>query len=82
MYSCARWAEAEGGVDGDLLLGPTPGDLESAQSRKIHHILRKLRVKPGDRILEFGCGWAGLAIDVIPSREPSADARIYRYQML
>ncbi|KAF8351083.1 cyclopropane-fatty-acyl-phospholipid synthase [Amanita rubescens] len=63
MYSCALWSEAEGGVRGDLEFGPTPGDLEAAQRRKIHHVLRKARVKPGHRILEFGSGWGGLAIE-------------------
>ena len=64
MYSCALWSEAEGGVRGDLEMGPTPGDLEAAQRRKIHHVLRAARVKPGNRILEFGSGWGGLAIEV------------------
>ena len=64
MYSCALWSEAEGGVRGDLEVGPTPGDLEAAQRRKIHHVLRAARVKPGHRILEFGSGWGGLAIEV------------------
>lgn len=63
MYSCALWDEAEGGVRGDLELGPSPGDLEAAQLRKIHHVLRQARVKPGDRVLEFGSGWGGLAIE-------------------
>ncbi|KAJ7590598.1 cyclopropane-fatty-acyl-phospholipid synthase [Mycena floridula] len=63
MYSCALWADAEGGVRGDLECGPTPGDLESAQLRKIHHVLQKARVQPGHRILEFGSGWGGLAIE-------------------
>ncbi|KAK2462275.1 hypothetical protein APHAL10511_005581 [Amanita phalloides] len=63
MYSCALWSEAEGGVRGDLEFGPTPGDLEAAQMRKIHHVLQKARVKPGHRILEFGSGWGGLAIE-------------------
>ncbi|KAF8629587.1 hypothetical protein AX15_003334 [Amanita polypyramis BW_CC] len=63
MYSCALWSEAEGGVRGDLEFGPTPGDLESAQLRKLHYVLRKARVKPGHRILEFGSGWGGLAIE-------------------
>lgn len=66
MYSCALWDDAEGGVRGDLEMGPTPGDLEAAQRRKIHHVLRKARVKPGHRILEFGSGWGGLAIEVCP----------------
>ncbi|KAF9032643.1 putative cyclopropane fatty acid synthase [Hymenopellis radicata] len=63
MYSCALWDDAEGGVRGDLDLGPTPGDLEAAQRRKLHHVLRQARVKPGDHILEFGSGWGGLAIE-------------------
>ncbi|KIJ91468.1 hypothetical protein K443DRAFT_482913 [Laccaria amethystina LaAM-08-1] len=67
MYSCALWSEAEGGVRGDLEMGPTPGDLEAAQRRKIHHVLRAARVKPGHRILEFGSGWGGLAIEAARS---------------
>ncbi|KAJ7477247.1 cyclopropane-fatty-acyl-phospholipid synthase [Mycena galericulata] len=63
MYSCALWSSAEGGVRGDLESGPFPGDLESAQLRKIRHVLTKARVKPGHRILEFGSGWGGLAIE-------------------
>ena len=64
MYSCGLWSDAEGGVRGDLDSGPTPGDLEAAQKRKLHHVLRKARVKPGHRILEVGSGWGGLAIEV------------------
>ncbi|KAG7446008.1 putative cyclopropane fatty acid synthase [Guyanagaster necrorhizus] len=63
MYSCALWDESEGGVRGDLEIGPTPGDLEAAQRRKIHHVLRQARLKPGHRVLEFGSGWGGLAIE-------------------
>ena len=65
MYSCALWSEAEGGVCGDLEMGSTPEDLEAAQWRKIHHVLKAARVKPGHRILEFGGGWGGLAIEVL-----------------
>jgi cyclopropane-fatty-acyl-phospholipid synthase len=64
MYSCALWTPQEGGVRGDLEMGPFPGDLEAAQRRKLHHVLRAARVKPGDRVLEFGSGWGGLAIEV------------------
>jgi cyclopropane-fatty-acyl-phospholipid synthase len=64
MYSCALWTEAEGGVRGDLISGPTPGDLEAAQLRKIRYVLTAAKVKPGDRILEFGSGWGGMAIEV------------------
>ena len=64
MYSCALWSEEEGGVRGDLEGRPFPSqDLESAQKRKIDHVLRKARVKPGHRVLEFGSGWGGLAIE-------------------
>lgn len=64
MYSCALWSEEEGGVRGDLIQGPTEGDLEAAQMRKIHHVLQAARLKPGDRVLEFGTGWGALAIEV------------------
>jgi cyclopropane-fatty-acyl-phospholipid synthase len=66
MYSCALWSDKEGGVHGDLL--PKSGDhcasLEIAQLRKIHYVLRRARVEPGQRILEIGSGWGGLAIEV------------------
>ena len=64
MYSCALWGPEEGGVNGDLTQGPTARDLENAQLRKLHHVLDKARVRRGDRILEFGSGWGGLAIEV------------------
>ena len=64
MYSCALWGDEEGGPDGDLVYGPSSFDLEAAQLRKIHHVLNKARVRPGQRILEFGSGWGGLAIEV------------------
>jgi len=65
MYSCALWSEEEGGVRGDLEGRPFPSqDLEAAQRRKIDHVLRKARVRPGHRVLEFGSGWGGLAIEV------------------
>lgn len=63
MYSCALWGETEGGLRGDLDNVLCSGDLEAAQQRKIHHVLHAARVKPGDRILEFGSGWGGLAIE-------------------
>lgn len=63
MYSCGLWSDSEGGVRGDLETGPTPGDLEAAQLRKIRHVLTAAKVKPGNRILEFGSGWGGLAIE-------------------
>ncbi|WP_122672997.1 class I SAM-dependent methyltransferase, partial [Pseudomonas viridiflava] len=35
--------------------------LEQAQQDKFHHLCRKLRLKPGDYLLDVGCGWGGLA---------------------
>ena len=41
---------------------PEPGlSLEAAQSAKMDLICRKLRLKGGERIVEAGCGWGGLA---------------------
>lgn len=35
-------------------------DLELAQRQKLDHICRKLRLKPGETLLDIGCGWGGL----------------------
>ena len=35
--------------------------IEEAQIAKMHHIARKLRLGPGDTVVEAGCGWGGLA---------------------
>lgn len=35
--------------------------LEQAQVAKLHHICRKLDLKPGETVVEAGCGWGGLA---------------------
>ncbi len=35
--------------------------LEQAQTAKLHYICRKLQLKPGDHVVEAGCGWGGLA---------------------
>jgi len=63
MYSAALWGDAEHGPRGDLTFGPTEGDLEDAQQRKIHHFLNKARLRPGDRLLEIGSGWGAMAIE-------------------
>jgi len=36
--------------------------LETAQLHKMDVICRKLQLKPGDRVLEIGCGWGGFAL--------------------
>lgn len=37
-------------------------DIDQAQADKLEHICRKLRLKPGDRLLDIGCGWGALLI--------------------
>lgn len=37
-------------------------DLTDAQSAKIDYSLRKLRLRPGERLLDIGCGWGALVI--------------------
>ncbi|WP_324732541.1 C17 cyclopropane fatty acid synthase CfaB [Pseudomonas paeninsulae] len=48
VYSCAYF---ETGAE----------DLEQAQQAKLRHLCRKLRLQPGERLLDVGCGWGGLA---------------------
>ncbi len=48
-YSSARFAPGD--------------DLEAAQYRKIALLLDRLDLKPGQRLLEIGCGWGTLAIE-------------------
>ncbi len=49
VYSCAYFQ--------------TPGEaLDIAQERKLDYICRKLRLRPGQRLLDIGCGWGGLVI--------------------
>jgi cyclopropane-fatty-acyl-phospholipid synthase len=49
VYSCAYFA---GGTE----------DLAAAQTAKLDHILNKLMLQPGERLLDIGCGWGALAI--------------------
>lgn len=37
-------------------------DLETAQRQKLQHICAKLRLVPGQRVLDIGCGWGALAV--------------------
>jgi cyclopropane-fatty-acyl-phospholipid synthase len=36
--------------------------LEAAQIAKMDHICRKLRLQPGEEVIEAGCGWGALAV--------------------
>jgi len=46
-YSCGYWKDAE--------------NLEQAQQAKLDLICRKLELRPGEHLLDIGCGWGGLA---------------------
>jgi cyclopropane-fatty-acyl-phospholipid synthase len=49
VYSCAYFEK--------------PGvDLDGAQQAKLDHICRKLRLQPGEKMLDIGCGWGALVI--------------------
>ncbi len=49
VYSCAYFHSSD-------------DDLDAAQEQKLDIICRKLRLKPGQRLLDIGCGWGGLVI--------------------
>ena len=49
-YSSARFASRQ-------------DSLEAAQARKVGLLLDRLELKPGQRLLEIGCGWGTLAIE-------------------
>jgi len=49
VYSCAYFQTGEETID-------------AAQLAKLDHICRKLRLQPGERLLDIGCGWGGLIV--------------------
>jgi cyclopropane-fatty-acyl-phospholipid synthase len=49
VYSCAYF---ETGTE----------DIDTAQRAKLDHICRKLRLAPGERFLDVGCGWGALVL--------------------
>src|SRR5213594_3990165 len=38
------------------------GDLDQAQEDKLELVCRKLRLQPGERLLDIGCGWGSLVV--------------------
>ncbi|MHB8743955.1 MAG: class I SAM-dependent methyltransferase [Sulfuricaulis sp.] len=56
-----RWLDREA-MQYTCAYFPSPDlTLEQAQRAKMDHVCRKLQLKPGDRVVEAGCGWGGLA---------------------
>ena len=51
QYSCGYWK-------------PNTKTLEEAQQNKIDHIIKKLDIKNGDKVLDVGCGWGGMALEL------------------
>ncbi|MFJ7012835.1 class I SAM-dependent methyltransferase [Streptomyces albogriseolus] len=51
VYSCAYWPAP-----------PPEGTLEQAQHDKLELVARKLALRPGQRLLDVGCGWGSMAI--------------------
>jgi len=51
QYSCAYFATGE-------------ETLEEAQAAKKRHLAAKLLLHPGDKVLDIGCGWGGLALEL------------------
>jgi len=47
VYSCAYFPTGE-------------EDLDAAQEAKLDHTCRKLRLRPGERLLDIGCGWGAM----------------------
>jgi len=41
--------------------------LETAQNNKIQHIIKKLNIQSNQKVLDIGCGWGSLAIDIAKS---------------
>ena len=43
--------------------------LEDAQQNKINHIIKKLNLKAGNKVLDIGCGWGGMAFEIARQSE-------------
>ena len=56
QYSCAYWK--------------SPSEtLEEAQQNKINHIIKKLNLLPGQKVLDIGCGWGSMCFAIAKQSE-------------
>jgi cyclopropane-fatty-acyl-phospholipid synthase len=62
LYTCAYFPEAD-------------CSLESAQLAKMELVCRKLRLRPGERVVDAGCGWGALALYM--AREHGVSVRAF-----
>ena len=56
QYSCGYWKTST-------------KTLEESQQEKINHIIKKLDIKSGQKILEVGCGWGGMAFEIAKQKK-------------
>lgn len=52
VYSCGIFADND-------------SDLDAAQERKLDDVCQQLQLKPGQKLLDVGCGWGGLLIHAV-----------------
>lgn len=64
----AQWLDPTMSYSSALWEGLSPqASLEAAQRNKVAALARRLALKPGDRVLEIGCGWGHLASQLAES---------------
>ena len=56
-----RWLDPSMNYSSAWFQGDLAGDLTQAQHAKVRRALQQVRLQPGQRLLEIGCGWGALA---------------------
>ena len=59
----SRWLDASMIYSSAIYASPD-STLEEAQAEKVREIIRRLEVRSGDSVLEIGCGWGTLAMEI------------------